>query len=176
MASPIGDRDRGDEGRGRTALVTGASSGIGRAFAELLAAKGYDLVVVARRAERLDQFAAEVRDRWNVEVTTITEDLADPEAPARVLTSLADGGAGIDFLVNNAGNSRYGRFDELPWEVHAGRLQLMVATPMRLAHGVLPGMVERGWGRIINVGSLAGVVTGFPGDITYAAIKKMVEK
>jgi uncharacterized protein len=174
--SGIDDRDRSDEGRGRTALITGSSSGIGRAFAGLLAAKGYDVVPLARRRKRLDELKAELEPRWGVAVDPIEADLGDPQGPDRVIAVLGEQGRSIDFLVNNAGNSRVGRYETVPWEIHAERLQLMTFAAFRLCHGVLPGMVDRGWGRIVNMSSIAGLFTGFPTDITYNAIKGMLER
>ena len=172
----IGARDRSEEGRGRTALVTGASSGIGWAVAELLAAKGYRVIALARRKERLEQLADAMRARWDAEVSWIEGDLADRAAAGRVLTELQGDGVTVDLLVNNAGNSHFGRFDEVPWEIHQERLQLMGMAGLQLCHGVLPGMVEQRWGRIINVSSIGGAFTGFPGDIAYGAVKGMVER
>jgi uncharacterized protein len=174
--SPIGEGDRSDEGRGRTALVSGASSGIGRSMAELLAAKGYDVVPVARRRQRLDQLKAELEPRWRVSVDPMEADLGEPDGPSRVLALLGEQDRRIDFLVNNAGNSWVGRYETVPWEVHEERLRLMVLAAFRLSHGVLPGMVDRGWGRIVNMSSIAGLFTGFPTDITYNAIKGMLER
>ena len=175
-AGPVGDADRSDEGRGRTALVTGASSGIGRALAELLAAKGYDVLPVARRRERLEQLATEASGRWGVAVEPVEADLSEPDAPGRILAVLSEQDRGIDLLVNNAGNSRVGLYGTVPWELHAERLQLMLTSAMGLTHGVLPGMVERRWGRVINMSSIAGLFTGFPTDVTYGAIKGMLER
>jgi len=130
---------------------------------------------VARRLERLDQLKAELESRWRVSVEPIEADLAAPEGAAGVLAELAEHKRTVDLLVNNAGNSRVGRFDQVDWELHAERLQLMVVSAFRLCHGVLGGMVDRGWGRVINMSSIAGVFTGFPSDVTYGAIKRMLE-
>jgi uncharacterized protein len=172
----IGPRDRSDEGRGRTALVTGASSGIGWAIADLLGAKGYRVIALARRRERLSELAEGMRARWGADVALMEEDLSDPSAAGRVLDELTERGEAIDVLVNNAGNSRFGRFDEISWEEHSERLHLMGLSSLQLCHGVLPGMVEQRWGRIVNVSSIGGVFTGFPGDITYGAVKGMLER
>lgn len=95
--------DRGSEGAGRTALVTGASSGIGRATAQLLAAKGFDVFVLARRRDRLEALCADIVGRWGVNAQPVVADLGDPDTPAQVAAQLADQGRRIDFLVNNAG-------------------------------------------------------------------------
>jgi len=91
------------EGAGRTALVTGASAGIGRAFAEVLARQGYQLVLVARRADRLESAAAELRQRYGIEAHAIVADLADPKAPSQLVAELNRCGLVVDVLVNNAG-------------------------------------------------------------------------
>jgi hypothetical protein len=93
-----------------------------------------------------------------------------------VLAEVGVRGIAIDVLVNNAGNSLVGRYDTIPWEVHEARLRLMGVATWRLTHGLLPGMVERGWGRVINVSSIGAVFTGFPTDIAYNATKGMVER
>lgn len=174
MARSIGEADRSDEGRGRTALVTGASSGIGRALVELLAAKGYAVVPVARRGDRLAALAAELQARWGADVQPIEADLASPGGAEHVLERLAEQDRWTAVLVNNAGNSRVGRFETVPWELHRERLQLMGISTWRLTHGVLPGMVDHGWGRIVNVSSIAAVFTGFPTDVAYNATKGML--
>lgn len=174
MPHDIGEADRTDEGAGRTALVTGASSGIGRALAELLAVKGYAVLPVARRADRLAALAGDLQARWGADVHPIEADLATPDGTERVLAQLEEHDRRVDVLVNNAGNSRSGRFDTIPWEVHEQRLQLMGTSTWRLSHGVLPGMVDRGWGRIVNVSSIAALFTGFPTDVSYNATKAMI--
>ena len=174
MPGEIGERDRSDEGAGRTALVTGASSGIGRAFAELLAAKGYAVLPVARRAERLDDLAASCARAGAQTCSRSRRTSRRARARSAILAELAERACRIDVLVNNAGNSLIGRFDAVPWETHQERLELMGVSTWRLTHGVLPGMLERGWGRVVNVSSIAALFTGFPGDVTYNATKGMV--
>jgi hypothetical protein len=139
-------------------------------MAELLAAEGYAVVPVARRGDRLVALADQLQSRWGVDVRPIEADLATPEGPERVLAGCGP----VDVLVNNAGNSRVGRWDSVSWDEHQARLQLMGVATWRLTHGVLPGMVERGWGRIVNVSSIAALFTGFPTDVTYNATKGMV--
>src|SRR4051794_9703562 len=139
------------EGRGKTALVTGASSGIGKAFAELLAAKGYGLVLTARRGDRLDAIAAELRQKHQVITHTIVADLAQPDAPQHIVNELASKGLVIDFLVNNAGYGQPGSYVNVTWAEHERFMQVMVTAVLDLTYRLLPGMVERKWGRIINV-------------------------
>jgi len=159
------------EGAGRTALVTGASAGIGRAFAEVLAARGYHLVLVARRGGRLESAAAELRQRHGIETHTIVADLADPEAPSRLVAELDRRGLAVDVLVNNAGYGVPGRYEQEPWARHDASLRVMVTAVCELTHHLLPAMLERRWGRIINVASLAGHLPAPAGHTLYAATK-----
>lgn len=155
----------------RLALVTGASAGIGAAFARLYARHGYDLVLTARRESRLRELSDEIRLSHGVEVVVIPADLADPKAPGAILDEIAAHGRGVDALVNNAGYGMPGAFTGSAWEEHAAFLQVMVAAPCELAHKVLPGMLERRFGRIVNVASLAGLAPGGPGATLYGAAK-----
>ena len=157
------------EGDGKTALVTGASSGIGKAFAELLAEKGYGLILTARRRERLDALAVDLGQRHGVATQVIVADLAKPEASARIIAAL--GGAKVDFLVNNAGYGVPGSYTNVPWADHQTFMQVMVMAVCDLSYRLLPGMVERGWGRIINIASVAGMVPAPAGHTLYGASK-----
>jgi len=155
----------------RLALVTGASAGIGAAFARILASHGYDVALTARRAERLEALSEEIRLRHGVETLTLPADLADPAAPAKLLADVAAQGRSVDALVNNAGYGLPGSFATTRWEDQARFLQVMVTAPCELAHRVLPGMVERRFGRIVNVASLAGLVPPSAGHTLYGAAK-----
>ncbi|TAN08953.1 MAG: SDR family oxidoreductase [Rhodanobacteraceae bacterium] len=153
------------------ALVTGASSGIGAEFARQLAARGTDLVLTARRAERLRALATELGERHHVKVDVSVEDLADPGAPARIATAAAASGRAIDILINNAGYGVPGRYDKVDWATHARFMQVLVTAPLALCHLLLPAMHEHGYGRIINVASLAGLVPATPGNTLYGPAK-----
>ncbi|MBS0411508.1 MAG: SDR family oxidoreductase [Proteobacteria bacterium] len=155
----------------RLALITGASAGIGAAFARLYARHGYDLAITARRENRLRELSDDIRLSHGVEVLVIPADLADPAAPDAILAEIAANGRSVDALVNNAGYGMPGAFAGSPWEEHAQFLQVMVAAPCELAHKALPGMVERRFGRIVNVASLAGLAPGGPGATLYGASK-----
>lgn len=159
------------EGAGKTALVTGASSGIGRAFAELLAARGYALVLVARRRDRLEALAATLGQRHGVAAHVFVEDLTDPAAAARLVDALDRSGLSVDVLVNNAGYGVSGAYLTRPWAEHARFLQIMVTAVCELTHRLLPGMLERGWGRVINVSSVAALVPSPAGHTLYGAAK-----
>ena len=160
----------------RTALVTGASAGIGLAFAHVFARNGFDLVLTARRLERLEALAAEIRTARHVTVRVVQEDLADPAAPRRLHDVLSGAGVTIDALVNNAGYGVAGRYLASPWERHAAFLQIMVTAVAELTHRFVGPMVDRRYGRIINVASLAGLVPATAGHTLYAASKALLIK
>lgn len=141
---------------GRTALVTGASSGIGKAYAQLLASEGYSLVITARRKERLTALAGELKAEHGTQVTVLAADLADPKTPAKMLADLNKKGIHIDMLVNNAGFGGDKPFLKTGWAELQGELQLMVVAVTELMHLFTPAMVEKGWGRVLNVASVAG--------------------
>jgi short-subunit dehydrogenase len=159
------------EGTGRTALVTGASAGIGAAFARVLADRGYRVVLLARRADRLEALAGELRGLHGVDAETIVADLADRTAPRRVVEELGRRGRHIDVLVNNAGYGVPGRFEQPAWETHEAFLQVMVTAVCELTYRLVPGMIARRWGRIVNLASLAGHVPAPAGHTLYAASK-----
>jgi uncharacterized protein len=141
-----------------TALVTGATSGIGAEFARQLAAKGQDLVIVARDTERLEQTAKELRATYRVSVDVLTADLADREQVGRVAERLSDPANPVDTLVNNAGFARRTAFlaDDLAEEERA--VDVMLRAVMVLSHAAARAMLERGRGRIVNVSSVAAFV------------------
>jgi len=159
------------EGAGRTALVTGASAGIGAAFARVLAARGFQLILTARRVDRLEAMASELREQHGVKVDCIPADLSEPSAPAAMVAELDRRGLHVDVLVNNAGYGLPGRFDRPAWTEHEAFLRVMVTAVCELTYRLLPGMVERRWGRIINVASLAGHLPAPAGHTLYAASK-----
>ncbi|MCC2638480.1 MAG: short-chain dehydrogenase [Moraxellaceae bacterium] len=157
----------------RTALITGASAGIGAAFARHLAAEGYDLLLVARRAERLQALAAELSSQHGVRCDVFAADLNDAAAPAAIFGFAEQQGISIDVLINNAGLSGKTAFADTPWSTLAAELQLMVTAVTELCHRALPGMRARGWGRIINLSSLAAFSP--PGaSLLYTGIKRYV--
>lgn len=159
------------DGDGKTALVTGASAGIGQAFAELLAARGYAVVLTARRRDRLEALAKTLRDQHGVKTHILVDDLADPAAPARIADALAAQSLRIDVLVNNAGYGVPGGYVKSPWADHQRFIQVMTTAVCELTHRLMPGMLERGWGRIINIASVAGLVPSPAGHTMYGASK-----
>jgi short-subunit dehydrogenase len=162
------------EATARTALVTGASAGIGLAFAGDLAARGYNLVLTARRRQRLDALATALTARHRVGARVVVEDLADSSAVERLVATLAADGIAVDVLVNNAGFGVPGRYAGTTWQQQRDFLQVMVVAVSELTHRLLPGMLQRRWGRIINVASLAGLLPGVAGHTLYAASKAYV--
>ncbi|MDE2157169.1 MAG: SDR family oxidoreductase [Xanthomonadaceae bacterium] len=152
-------------------LITGASAGIGAAFARGLAARGHDLVLTARRLDRLQALADELRQRYGRQVTVLAHDLADPATALELCGALEQRGLQVDWLVNNAGYGVPGTFEANDWATHADFLQVLLTAPTELVWRLLPGMRQRGYGRIINVASLAGHVPGPAGHTLYAAAK-----
>lgn len=173
---PIGDADSSDEGRGRVALVTGGSAGIGWTMCELLAAKGFNVVPVARRMDRLERLATQLKERWGVRVDPIAADLGDPAACRQIVSTLAERDLRIDVLVNNAGYAQPGLYLHRTWDDQHFYLQVLAVSCAELTHRLLPGMVERGWGRVINVSSIGGLLAGAPGQALYAASKAFLVK
>ncbi|MBD8205659.1 SDR family NAD(P)-dependent oxidoreductase [Microbacterium sp. CFBP 8790] len=139
----------------RSALITGASSGLGAEFARQLAARGADVVLVGRNREALEAVAADVRATQGVGVEVVVADLLDDDAVALVERRVA---AGVDILVNNAGFGLDLAFDENAVDDEVRHLRLHVEVALRLTHAALPAMLARGSGRIVNVASVAGFV------------------
>jgi len=173
---PIGDRDRSNEGLGRTALVTGASSGIGRATARLLAARGWDVVVVARNLDRLTALQRELQSRYGVRAMPLACDLAEESAPGKICAFLDSHDVSVDLLINNAGYTTIGDFADQPWRSHREFVQTMALTPIELTWRLLPGMLERGHGRIVNVASVSAFFAGSPKMAMYSSTKSMLFK
>lgn len=160
----------------RRALVTGASSGIGSAFARTLAARDYDLIVTARRQDRLRALADEVSAQYGTHAEVISEDLSDPQAPERLVQAITARGLQVDVLINNAGYGVPGSYASTEWSQQHRFLHVLVTAPAELTHRLLPPMLERRWGRIVNVASLAGLLPGVAGHTLYAASKAFVLK
>jgi uncharacterized protein len=155
-----------------TALVTGATAGIGRAFARRLAAEGHDMVLVARDSERLAELADRLQTRHNVRAETLAADLAVPEQRAQVEQRLADAGNPVDVLVNNAGFGTSDAFWELPPEDLQKQLNVNAAAVLGLTRAAVGVMRERGRGDVINVSSVAGFFS--VSGSTYSATKAYV--
>ncbi|ANF56894.1 SDR family NAD(P)-dependent oxidoreductase [Halotalea alkalilenta] len=152
-------------------LITGASAGIGAAFADTLAERGHHLVLVARRGERLEALAERLRGLYGARVDWVALDLAEPGAAERLIAWCDEREFSIDWLINNAGLGMPGRLHDSDWREHAACLRLMVEAPTELVARALPMMRRRGCGTVINVASLAAYLPGTEGHTLYAGIK-----
>jgi short-subunit dehydrogenase len=160
----------------RTALITGASAGIGKCFAEFYASKGYDLILTARRADRLAALAGQLSSAHGIKATALAADMADPATPQHLWNEISGRGLQVDVLINNAGYGMTSNFVDYPWAEHRDFIQVMVTAYAELCHLALPGMLERGYGRIVNVASLAGLAPGTIGHTLYGASKAFLIK
>jgi short-subunit dehydrogenase len=156
------------------ALVTGASSGIGEAIAREYARRGVPLVLAARRTQRLEQLARQLRGQ--VDVHVLAADLAEREAPARLAQEIAARGLGVRILANNAGYGVPGRYLRSDWAAHADFLQVMVGAVCELTWRLLPGIRQSGAGRILNVASFAALLPSADGQTLYAPAKAFMVK
>lgn len=159
--------------KGSTALVTGASSGIGEEFARVLAEQGANLVLVARREDRLKQLADELRSAHGVAVHVEALDLGAPDAAAELHRRTSDAGLAVDLLVNNAGFGVYGPHMAIPWERERQMLQLDIVALAQLTKLYVADMLRRGRGRVIQVASI-GAYQATPTYAAYSAAKAYV--
>ena len=150
-----------------TALITGATSGIGAEFATQLAARGHDVVLVARDVARLEDRSRELKDRYGVDASYLAADLSAREDTDRVAERLTDRERPIDVLVNNAGYGLLTKFADSTVDDEQGNMDVLVTAPMRLSHAAIGPMLERGHGRIVNIASVAA----YTPRGTYAAHK-----
>lgn len=157
----------------KTALITGASSGIGREFAKLAAKDGRDVVLVARRVERLEELGRELTQRFGVAARAVAADLADPASPARIFRDATDQGSDVDLLVNGAGLGVHGFFAQTSLEKELETVRVNVLALTELTKLFLPGMLGRRRGVIVNVASTAAFQPG-PFMAVYYATKAYV--
>ncbi len=153
----------------RTALITGASSGIGAAFARRLARQRHHLILVARRESKLQELAVELQQQYGATAEVLPADLSEPEGIRRVEERIVAAGA-LDLLINNAGFGTYGYFTDVSADRHEDMINVHVTASIRLCRAALPLMLKRGRGGIINVASVAAFFP-LPGNSTYAASK-----
>lgn len=160
----------------KTMLITGASAGIGAALAREYAGRGWNLIVTARRTERLEALKTEIEGVFEVSVDCVTADLMADGAVDMMLAEIKGKGLTVDGLINNAGYGHPGLFLESSWEDHDKFNRLMVDVVVEATRKLLPGMIDRGFGRVMNVASLAGHLPGSKGHTLYAAVKAYLLK
>ena len=160
----------------KTCLVTGASAGIGAAIAKEYAQRGWDLALTARREEPMVELAENLKSDYGTTSHIFTADLFERDATIDLMHRIQAKNIRIDGLVNNAGYGHPGSYLDSVWDDHENFLQLMLRAPCELAYAVLPSMKENGYGRIINVASLAGHVPAAKGHTLYAGVKSFLIK
>jgi uncharacterized protein len=156
-----------------TALISGASSGLGLQYAKLFAADKKDVVLVARRKDRLEALARELSTAQGIHAHVIAEDLSDPAAPGRVVDAVRTRGLAVEYLVNNAGFGSNGAFAESELNRQLEMVQVNIAALVALTRAFIPEMIRRGHGRVLNIGSTAGFQPG-PFMAVYYASKAFV--
>lgn len=162
-----------DSVQGKTALITGASSGIGREFARIHARKGGNLVLVARNNESLEDLKKEIQGKYPVKIHIIAKDLLLPSSPDEIFAELVEKEIQVDYLINDAGFGGIGKFHERPWNRDLEMIQLNIIALASLTHLFLPSFVERNEGKILNVSSTAALLPG-PMQAVYYASKAFV--
>ncbi len=160
-------------GTNSTVLITGASSGIGKELANLFAADGHDLIVAARRKEKLEELKQELEDVHGVRVSVMEKDLSVQDAGTELYSQIEKKGIEVDILVNNAGFGGQGRFIERDWEADLAMINVNITSLTELTRRFLPGMVKRGRGKVLNIASTAAFLPG-PLQAVYYATKAFV--
>ncbi len=158
------------------ALITGASAGIGLTFAQQMAAQGWSLVLVARRTDVLKTTARQLEETHDIKCHVITQDLSAGDASAKIVQSCQDNSIQVSALINNAGYGVPGDFDVVDWPTHDAMLQVMLNSVVELTHAFYPAMKAQGFGRIIQVASLAGITPATAGHTLYGAVKSFLVK
>jgi len=153
----------------KTALITGASSGIGWEYAKVFAEEGYDVIITARRIERLNDLKQKLEEKYDVQVHSIAADLTQVEVPEGIIKDIHAKNLVIDVLVNNAGFGDGGFFKDSDLQHMTDMVQVNITALMQLTHLILPSMIKRGHGRIINISSMAGFVPGPMNSVYYAS-------
>jgi len=158
------------------ALITGASAGLGSCFAQQLAGQGWPLILVARRTDRLQQLAQQLQQKYGIDAHVITADLAQPGAAQAIYQYCQKQQWPVAMLINNAGYGLPGDFDHASWLDHQAQLNVMLNSLVELTYLFYPAMKKAGYGRIIQVASLAGLAPPTAGHTLYAAMKSFVIK
>ncbi|WP_136468843.1 SDR family NAD(P)-dependent oxidoreductase [Flagellimonas onchidii] len=153
----------------KTALITGASSGIGKELARIHAERNGDLIIVARRQEKLNELKSELEQKFAVKVLTIVKDLSNPDAPKEIFEEIQQKGIQIHYLINNAGFGLRGKFHELSWERQQQMINLNMVALTELMYLFLPEMIARNSGKILNTSSTASFLPGPLQAIYYAS-------
>ena len=172
----MGQKNTANDNQQPWALITGASAGLGAEFCRQLAAKGYQLVLVARREEKLQTVADEVKTTFGTHCVIITADLTQTGACEAIVNRLDEENISIEYLVNNAGYGLPGSFHIPTWKEHADFIQIMMSAVCELTWRLLPGMRENSKGYIVNVASVAALVPPSPGHTLYGASKSFLIK
>jgi short-subunit dehydrogenase len=155
------------------ALITGASAGLGAEFARQLASKGKDLILVARRTEPMEALAGKLADEYNVVVDVIQADLSDESATSKLFADVRERGLQVDYLINNAGSVGPDLLADRDWPAQQKYIELMMTSVAGMCHHFIPPMQERGFGRVLNVASVAGFLS-IAGDASYGPTKAYV--
>ena len=155
------------------ALITGASAGLGAEFARQLASKGKDLILVARRTGPMEKLARELVDEYNVAVDIIQADLSNESATSKLFADVCERGLQVDYLINNAGSVGPDLLADRDWPAQQEYIELMMTSVAGMCHHFIPPMQERGFGRVLNVASVAGMLS-LSGDASYGPTKAYV--
>ncbi len=158
------------------ALITGSSAGIGKEFAKQLAAKGWSLILIARRETKLKELSEQFIKAYNIDCQWLTVDLSDPNANKYIYEFCQTKHLNVSLLINNAGYGVPGDFDTVDWSTHSAMLQVMLNSIVELTHHFYPAMKKAGFGRIIHVSSLAGLTPATAGHTLYGAVKSFLIK
>jgi len=156
----------------KTALITGASAGIGKSFAEVFFKNGFNLVLTARRIDRLNALKENLlQSSMNQKIDIFPADLSEEEAPQQIFNFCKERNIHIDALVNNAGYGNPKAFEKIKWDDHSDFLQVMISSVTQMIHNFLPGMIDKQYGRIINVASLAPYIPPADRGGLYSPVK-----
>lgn len=161
-------------GNKRFVVITGASSGIGYAFARAFAKRGQNLLLIARREAPLAEAAGKLKHEFGIQAEIIVADLSDPDTPKHILQEIGDRNIQVGGLVNNAGFGVPGLLCEVDWERHRSCIEVMAVAPVHLTQLLAPAMVEQGGGKIINVSSLSALLPPHAGGTLYYPVKSFL--